>query len=288
MGIDSRWNTGASFPISSLTPEELKEAIHEWAEGYDELEDLLWTCYQSGLETAGADAHEHRNYFEFYIEESSAEQAKRLLSAVEAYGFGQIFVTFGGNPYSGPNWHRTSFDVSCLRPEDVRTFFTCLARAVENENFEKTHRSFELVADFARFFEDKMTGISLRANVRNHSEYEFFIESHMNQRNWAYFDELLGSLGMNCLKSEKDPSTLWWQLRASSAEEFSEAMKRLAEGVRTKWSLPVPTEPTDDMGWAEASLIMRQKFGTTREGLNRLNDWINTTYPRKDGRKVNY
>lgn len=283
----SEWNTGASIPISALTPEELKVAIHEWAEGYDELEDLLWVCHRKGLETAGSHACDQNNYFQFYISESSIEQAKRLLSATEAYGFGQIFVTFGSNPYSGPNWHRTSFDVSCLRPEDVRNYFTRMARAVENEQFERTHRAFEFVADFARFFEDKMTGVCLRANVRNHSEYEFFIESHRNEGNWAYFDELFGSLGMTSYRREADQFAAWY-IRGSTQEEFYEAMKHVAEGVQTKWSLPVPTEPTDDMGWAEASLIMRQKFGTTREGTKLLNDWINTTYPRKDGRKVNY
>ena len=90
MGIDVKWNTGASIPVTSLTLEELKEAIHEWAEGCDELEELLWACYHNGLETSESHVAEHNNYFSFYISEKSEEQAKRLLTATEAFGFGEL------------------------------------------------------------------------------------------------------------------------------------------------------------------------------------------------------
>ena len=49
----SKYNSGASIPISSLSDEELKIAIHEWAEGNDSLESLLWKCYKNGIETQG-------------------------------------------------------------------------------------------------------------------------------------------------------------------------------------------------------------------------------------------
>lgn len=287
MGIDSRWNTGASIPISSLTSEELKEAIHEWAEGCEELEHLLWTCYNNGLETSESHVAKHNNYFSFYISENSVEQAKRLLSATEAFGFGEIFVMFGGNPTSGANWHKTSFTVECLRPENVGEYFVNLANAVEDSEYAKTRRCFEFVADFARFFEDKMLGLDIRAKVRNYSEYELYIESYRNQRNWEYLDEFFGSLGMICGTSEELPLATWY-IKASSHAEFYEAMKVLAEGIRQKWTLEIPTELTEDMPFNLQALIMQKKFGTSPEGVKRMNEWINSNNPNPKARKVNY
>ena len=68
------WNTGAGIPISSLSQDELKEAIHEWAEGSKELEDILWACYKNDVVTIGSHVDPSeigRFYIQFIIDESN-------------------------------------------------------------------------------------------------------------------------------------------------------------------------------------------------------------------------
>lgn len=52
----SKYNNIKSIPIDSLSKEELKTAIHEWAEGDDAMERLLWAFYNKGIKTNGCHA----------------------------------------------------------------------------------------------------------------------------------------------------------------------------------------------------------------------------------------
>ncbi len=283
----SRWNRMVSIPVKSLTQEELKEAIHEWAEGCDELEKLLWTCYEKGLETAGSHVGKHNNYLDFYVASNSKSQLKKVLFVAEAYGFSESFMMFGGNPISGPEWYRTHVDVSCLIPENVAEFYANITQALENENTEIPARCFGMMIDFAEFFEGKMAMLNFRMKVRNHSEYEFFIETFANQQNWAYFDELFSSCGM-IQKTRDDAPFICWYLKSSSKEDFYDTLQNLLDKIRENWNFNTPTEVTDDMNFDLKALIMQKKFGTTPEGVKKMNAWINSNHPRLNGRKVNY
>ena len=284
---NQKWNTGASVPIHSLTHNELKEAIHEWAEGSEELERLLWTCYTKGLETGGCHIGKYNNYLEFYINATSTEQLKRVLSTAESYGFAETFMMFGGNPLSGPNWYRTSISVDCLIPEKVDEFYARLNRTLIDEEANNSARCFGLMLEFAEFFEDKLADINFRMKVRNHTLYEFFIEKYKGRHNWAYLDELFSSFGMLQKKAEDAPF-VWWYFKGESEKDFYDTVKNILEGIRSKWSVETPTEIVDDKDFNFNALLMQKKFGTTPEGVKKMNDWINENNPRPNGRKVNY
>ena len=281
------WNSGKSIPVYSLTPEELKEAIHEWAEGCEELEKLLWTCYRKGIETAGSHVGKHNNYLDFYVNSNSVNQLKRVLSVAESYGFAETFMMFGGNPFSGPDWYRTHVDISCLIPENVREFYTCTTQVLENENQEVSTRCFALMLEFAEFFEDKLAALTFRMKVRNHCEYEFFIEKHCGQRDWATLDELFSSVGMIQKKRDDVPFVSWY-IRSSSEEDFYLTILALLESIRNKWNLKTPTEIVDNDAPFFNALIMQKKFGTSPEGVKKMNDWINSNCHHPKGCKVNY
>ena len=285
----SRWNRMVSIPVKSLTPEELKEAIHEWAEGCDELERLLWACHDNGLETGGCHVDERSNYIQFAVATESAEQLKKCLSAAEVYGYATLQMMIGGNPYSGPNWHRTKLGVTCTRPNDVDSFFCNLTNALENGKYSETKSGFTLISDIAEFFEEKLAALEFFMSVQNHSEYEFRIILRSNERNWKYFNELFGSFGMVQEVEKKEKySMISWYVNASSKEEFYDVLFDILEGIKRKWNLETPTEIMPDMGFPHKALLMQKKFGITPEGVKKMNDWINENYPRPDGGKVNY
>ena len=283
----SKWNSGASVPIHSLTSEELKDAIHEWSEGSEELERLLWTCYRRGLETGGCHIGKYNNYLEFYISPESSEYLKRTLSVAESYGFAETFMMFGGNPLSGPNWYRTSISVDCLIPENVGGFYERINDALEGENSKVSARCFALMLEIAEFFEDKLADLNFRMKVRNHSEYEFFIEKYKGRHNWDYLDELFSSFGMLQKKAEDAPFVFWY-LMSFSEEDFYNTLVIILNGIREKWSLEAPSEIVDPRDFNFNALLMQKKFGNTPEGVKKMNDWINANNPRPDGRKVNY
>ncbi|MBQ8299015.1 MAG: hypothetical protein IJX99_03980 [Clostridia bacterium] len=282
----SRWNRSVAIPTESLTLEELKEAIHEWAEGCDELEKLLWSCYNNGLKTAGCHVGKYNNYLQYYVASESKEQSARVLNATESYGNSEAFLTFGGNPISGPSWYKTNISISSYIPDDVGSFYASINRELEGETHVEA-RCFGLMAEFADFFEDKMTGLYFRVTVRNHSEYRFIVESYMNQRNWEYLDELFGSLGL-VREEREDVPLVAWSLNASSEEEFYNGVKSLLDAIRSNWAIETPTTFFDDMGFNLKALIMQKKFGTTPEGVALMNNWINTNHPNPNVRKVNY
>lgn len=284
---NSKWNTGASVPVTSLTPEELKDAIHEWAEGCNELEKLLWLCYRKGLETGGCHVGQRNNYLDFYITSQSSERLKKVLWAAETYGFAETFMMFGGNPYSGPNWYRTVLSVDCLIPENVGEFYARISQTLEDETEVFSTRCFGMMTEFAEFFEDKLVNLTFRMRVRNHCEYEFYIEKFKGEYNWNYFDELFGSLGMT-KKQREDAPFVCWCLKSSSEKEFGDALNIILEGIRAKWSLETPTEIMPDMEFNHKALLMQKKFGTTPEGVKKMNDWINANKPNPNRRDVNY
>lgn len=283
----STWNRIVSIPVKSLTREELKEAIHEWAEGCDELEKLLWTCYEKGLETAGSHVGKRNNYLDFYVASNSKNQLRKVLSVAEMYGFSETFMMFGGNPISGPEWYRTHVDVSCLIPENVAEFYRSITQALEDETQEVSVRCFEMMTDFAEFFEDKMTMLNFRMKVHNHSEYEFFIETFGNQQNWEYFDELFASCGM-IQQMRDDAPFVCWYLTSFWEEDFYDTLTNLLTKIRETWNFSTPTEIMEDMPFKLKALIMQKKFGKTPEGVKKMNAWINSNHPRLNGRKVNY
>ena len=284
---NSRWNRMVSIPVNSLTQEELREAIHEWAEGCEELEKLLWTCYHKGIETGGSHVGKHNNYFEFYVDFNSTSLLQRILSAAETYGFAETFMMFGGNPFSGPNWYRTNLCIECLIPEKVAEFYSQVNHTLEDETQNISARCFALMLEFAEFFEDKLANLRFRMKVRNHSEYELFIETSKSGHNVAYFDELFGSFGMIQMKRDDSPVVLWY-INGFSEEDFYLTIKTILDGIRSKWKLETPTEIVDEKNPFFNALIMQKKFGTTPEGVKKMNDWINSNCHHPMGRKVNY
>ena len=130
----SKWNYGCSIPILALSEAERKEAIHEWAEGNDSLERLLWNCYENKVVTNGCCAGEHhRPYVDFLIEESSRDALKQILDAADnRSNYKAIFLMSGGNPYSGPDWYKPILGISPCK--ERKSFFDDLNSYSENSN----------------------------------------------------------------------------------------------------------------------------------------------------------
>ena len=282
------WNRMESIPVNELTDKERKRAIDDWSEGNRYLKRLLWTCYENGVETSGCHSGHGRGtpYVDFRIDTSSREKIKSLVAAALSIGNGQVFAMFNGNPWSGPDWHRPIICTSPFKHKDSKKFLTRLCKAVEeNEIQDEAIENFINICDF---MEDKESPLLFRIIVEDGEKYTIFAECSQNNRDWEYYAKLFAKADMaydtkpSCASFRSE-----WSVKANGKEEFAAVMKKLYEVIKDNWTLKIPEEITSDMNERCKALLMRRRFGTDREGIEKLNKWLNEN--KEPGmRDVNY
>lgn len=109
-----KYNNLSSIDIYSLSNEELKKAIHEWAEGEPVIEELLWKCYNSGVETRGCHAG-GRPYLTISADKSTDKVKNMLASVCDVDGFSIIISPDGGNAFSGDNFYKSDLGIVFLK-----------------------------------------------------------------------------------------------------------------------------------------------------------------------------
>ena len=131
------YNNGSSWLISSMSQEELEKAFKGWSMGNECLENLLRTCHNIGLETGGC--HVGRvSYLQFYKNDSQKDIIK-ILNAVQPIKGTAFFVCpDGGNPFSGPSWHRPtmSVDMYTKEPAIADSFFNTITDSILSNDIQ--------------------------------------------------------------------------------------------------------------------------------------------------------
>ncbi|MBQ9279700.1 MAG: hypothetical protein IJ215_01445 [Clostridia bacterium] len=271
----SIYNHGSSIPISSLTETQLKMAMTEWAEGNPHMERLLWNCYHHGVKTSGCCAH--RPYIGVRIEGSSLENLKKVINVAETYGNTSLVLFLSAaNPCSGPNWYREDITISPLKGVDRNDFLDELANALEKENDDSTENGFVHVIEFFYFLKEKDSDIIVRMTVEDTFRYTLELDYAKCRRNVDYYSVLFPKAGLiDSVYYPPDCPYAAWQLECTSASEFDKAIKKCLNLLKSNWKLKVRDEITSDMSFSAKAQLMRRKFGTTPEGIQMLNDWIN-------------
>lgn len=285
------YNRMESIPIDSITSEkELKRAINDWAEGSRPLKNLLWACYENNVKTSGCHSGHGRGlpYIDFDPDGSNREKLVQVLSTAHNFGNSQIFIMFNGNPYSGPDWYKTVIDTFPLIIKDARKFLVELTKAVSSE--EKTiDIAIENLLNICDFLKDKDSPLHFRIIVSDEEKYYVYVECCNNNRDWDYYGKLFEKAGMT-YDEEKPEFKDWritWKVVANSKNEFAEVLQRIHQTMMENWDLELPEEITEDMDMKAKALVMRRKFGTNREGIEKLNEWLNAN-KEKGMRDVHY
>lgn len=346
----------ASEVISKISKAELEEKFDIWSEGSPELKKLLNFCYQNDVVTSGC--CRHSPYLSMDFEESDLGMiAKMLTGAYEATGV-KIYLAKGGNPYSGPNWHKTIFDISRGSKEINESYIETLkgnsdfkrsvnialgevrmARALKNitnripiiekllfyitrnsigKNFLEKFGSQKYTKwyDFVeRLIKNEVFFWRMNEAVRDNNSHiikeiynvikmyktlldkeEYRIDFHLrlqdNQAKLTFvydegivgfelYDELFEKAGG---KMDNDKGRHFASLSCPMNE-----LQKIAEYLSFEFKKMEinPFELSEKATFNEKALIQQVKFGFSREGIEKMNQWINQNGWRKD-KKVNY
>ena len=270
----NKWNCGKTIPIGRLSSDELNVAIHEWAEGNETLEELLWLCHKKGVETTGCDAGDHHFAYIDIALRSDRESLCKVLNAAVNLKRCSLLFSFSGNPRSGPLWYEPHIGIFPNRREDVQPVYEELCTALKKPWGKKPSKVTEQLLNIADFLKDKEAGLSVRLYERQEG-YLFAVECLGNSRNWNYFSELFVAAGLHIMENKKPNLPLQaWGIKTKNVFELSCALRSVYETMRLKWNLPLPEKFTEDMDFNSMALMMRRKFGTDEIGEEQLNEWV--------------
>lgn len=267
-----------SIPVKSLGDKELKQAITDWSEGNRHLKKLLWRCYKAGVETSGCHSGHRKStpYVDFQIEGTARTKLRKILSSTLDLGDAEVFLSFGGNPWSGPDWYKPVVLTAPLKVEYTTIFFKSLIASLKEKKESQNDEIVKAFMDIYESMRDRETPLKFRMRVYEGECYKISIECFENNRDWKYYTELFTSIGF---KEERNPrypdSIILWENIANGREEIKSMLQELNYTLKTKWTLELPEEITEDMSVVSRALLMRRKFGTDRKGIELLNKWLN-------------
>jgi len=271
-----------TIPVYSLTDEERKEAIHEWAEGNEYLEELLWNCYKNGIETSGCH-YGQRSYFDIRVNDEQ-NKVKKMLYLARNIPKVQILVQMEGhNPKSGPDWYKPNlgFATFSVAEADQDILFNTLNDALKNgDNISVPEKdAFSTMVDIYDFFLDKGSSLMFRVRKDEEGKFKYYAELTGRKTTVPYCEELFTKAGMT-RNLETDSPFPEWSLEAADYEELTEKMTHFRDVVLSEWSLEAPQEITDDLTASEKALIKRREFGDSEEGQRKLIKYFESQLPK--------
>jgi hypothetical protein len=264
-----------SIPISSIKKEEMAKAIKEWAEGSAHMEQLLWACFNNGVETNGCHAGADP-YLGIKVNDSKDKIKKMICSIQEIDGVQVLIMPDGGNPYGGSDFYKPILTLSCFTPyeKSANDFFDKMKESLTNEKTKEIYEEglFDSMLDFYDFFAFKESGLVFRSRYES-GKYIFAIDSNHSEKNFDYFKKLFEKAGLQKMKKEPEYMN-FWDISATTAEEFREKMKVCKDVIINEWSLDLPNEITEDMSFNEKARIKRREFGDSPEGKKNFESWL--------------
>ena len=274
----SKYNSGASIPISSLSDEELKTAIHEWAEGNDSLESLLWKCYKNGIETQGS--HSGLNSYLQIGLKSHKDKLLKLLGTIHQLSDSDIFIQpNGGNPFSGADWYKPSISIgsSTSTKEESDYFFNVLSNAIDEDNTKQADEDsliLELL-NYLYFFNGSGLDEELRLvhNANEKKQYTFSIEGFYDLNNFNRLNPIYQKTGFKMIPSDQREDLTFFTLSSNDPQELAKAMRKSRQYLQKHYWIEYPSPENATSANLEVRL-MRMGFGDTPEGRQKFEDWF--------------
>lgn len=257
----SKYNHIKSIPIESIPKEELKQAIKEWAEGSEEMEKLLWACYNNGLKTSGCHAGPHP-YISFNYEKEQADLFRILINAVLKESNSQLLVRVdGGNPLSGPDWYKPNIGLGSNdeNRDDVEKLLSTLTTKLNNKYQEDVQ--FNSIINLTDFLSDKLSGLLIRVKNSPNDGYVFSIEKSIHPGEENTFEELnnlLTSAGSTYVES--DMPIKFWEFKENDIVKFAEKLEDICNNIINNYSLKKPEKLEDSNNLNIRAHLKREEF----------------------------
>ncbi|MBR3280907.1 MAG: hypothetical protein IKI57_03560 [Clostridia bacterium] len=277
------WNTGAGIPISSLSQDELKEAIHEWAEGSQELENFLWECYHNDVTTIGSHVSE-REYGDFYVQFIIEESNRRNLEKIvfEAYKSNNMTTdfAFNGNPFSGANWNKPTLSIGPAFTCRTQRYLFNLINAFDSE-YEYT--SFVPKSPCLKIFELYDLLKSKRCPISIHLRRISYVENIVVVHNDMYkvannpIRDIFEKAGFRTYSiNHRMHDSQFWSLISIGQQGLTDDLNRLKDTLETELTGELPDIDESIMDEHFVLYLKSIEFGNSREGIEKMNDWINS------------
>lgn len=277
---NSKWNRKRSIPISLLSEAQLKEAVHDWAEGSVALEELLWMCLNNGVITEGCDAgnHGHFPYIGLLVDESNREMMERVISATLKSYCSDVLFNFYSNPRSGPEWYKVSVMISPnTRGEKTDLFFREITHALESSRDDEEMNAAKLLMKLYDFLAEKCAPVDLGVRC-NGTMYMIELKARKLSGYLDYFSDLFSKANLTKLNTSPDFPYDVAIIECGDNESLCRALINVLEVFENEWTFEVPDKLSDEEYKTNyGAKLMRMKFGTDERGVKLMNDWLNAT-----------
>ena len=265
MTNEEKYNNLTSIDVYSLSEEELKIAIHEWAEGDEVMEKLLWKCYENGVETK--QCHAGGGPFLQVSADRNANKVKNMIISVcDANGFSVLISPDGGSPFSGDVFYKAGLTVSFLKTmykSEADVLFNKMISSLDKKETIKNKMTDSLI-DLYNFFREKESDVEFRVDL-NDGKYKFSVVSDYNSRLNEYNDMFIKA-GL-VFDSESYFST--WTFESYNLEDFGNKLENVSNIIMNSYYFERPEKIEENMSFNEKFRVLRRKF-VERDGNDLL------------------
>ena len=274
----SKYNDGHSIDIDSLTDEELKEAMVEWAEGDEAMYRLLWALYNSGIKTSGC--HAGRGpYMGIEYDKDQKDVLTVIMNSVLLAKSSQVFVRAeGSNPFSGPNWYKPGIIVGSDTDSEAVADkqFDLLTKIVNKEISMPSKIDISPLLELLDFLIGKYSKILLRVEHESDDTYRYSIEGSYKEdsESFIYLNTLLSKLGFSLKTFEEGPHKIW-SYKSSNSDDINKMIKETSRLIMDTYNIKVPTNENETDDFAIQGMIIRNR------SLEEFNEWLKVEYQKR-------
>ena len=269
----TKYNDIKSIPINSLSKEELKIAMKEWAEGDDSMEKLLWALFNNDITTNGCHSGSGP-FIGLDYEKEKKDKISKLMSSLILEKESQIVIRpDGGNPFSGPNWYKPDVTIgSFVEYKDIAdALFDKLTKIINDEIKITTKMETKVLLDLLDFLIDKYTFLIIRLKNDNNTFF-FSIESNTPKDSelYKYINENLTKLKFT-LFLPKEENYKYWIYKTNNIKKLNATIKKVKTSLIENFSLKVPTNVDETNSFLVKAHLNRKKLSDKE-----FNEWLET------------
>lgn len=267
--------------ISSIPPEEMKDACKEWANGNEAMAEALYTCYENGLETFG-NHFGKESYIQFFAN-NSQKVIQSIFNYLQDIDSANVFISpDGGNPFANEEaWWKPDIGIGfgpLEKAEDAEKIIKGITAAIKDSNSKKEieEGAFTPLIDIHDFFAGKGSNLKIRAKYNN-EQYKFSITSiETSINNIEHFKGLFERAGLSYekIKTESGLVIDEWTMVSNKKEDFREKIIRAEEIIEANWTYEKPTQIEENMSLNERARIKMEQYGRTPEGIEKFKEWL--------------
>lgn len=275
----SKYNRIVSIPIETLSKEEIKVAIKEWAEGDEGMEELLWACYNNGVETNGCHAGSYPYIGFRYNKERTDVYIRTMNTTLVGKGSQILAIPDGGNPFSGPGWYEPTLSLgSNTKYKDIADKqFKKIVDAINNKPTPCIIDTTPII-DLLNFFIGKLTNYLFRVRHHDDNSYTFYVECSTDPTSEIYkftSDQLL-PLGFSIVAFEEGPMKNW-TYTTNEEQKFNEVIKKASIALINNYSLDIPNDANNVRSLTIKAQILRKQL-TEKEFM----EWLEKEKKERD------